>query len=359
MMQSARDRYLERLDSADIPASQKKMLVRLAGISSTSAGHRNEVEVTDEDGQLSLPYVKRMLTWLAEGVGRGLELAGTHEAAKEMKELLGLLISTMGEIYLETALDAQIEAATLQENTKTEPDFTYLSELQASVSILHLLVVTIQTLLMPLASSNLTLRRELDKTTNTFVERMEMKIDNILQKALDSAMSWTAKLFAQQKKTDFRPKDEAALDLAQLQTPTCTAICAFLGKLYKTASLALSGQNLHGFGLELGLGLRSLLLAHFKSFQVNQAGGVLVIQDMTRYIQLLKSFELPDSFDLSLELLTEIPNLFTLRGEALKDHLRGVGSQTLAGIERGDLRPYILRRDDAYTVAVQSALGSL
>ena len=88
-------------------------------------------------------------------------------------------------------------------------------------------------------------------------------------------------------------------------------------------------------------------------------GGVLVTQDMTKYIELLKSFNLPGSFATSLELLTEIPNLFTLRGEALKDHLRGVGVQTLAGIERGDLKPYIQRREDSYTVAVQSALGSL
>lgn len=359
MMQSARDRYLERLDSSDIPASQKKILVRLAGISSTSAGNRNEIEVTDEEGQLSLPSVKRMLKWLAEGVGRGLELVGNAEAPKEMREMLSLLIGTVGEIYLETALDAQIEAATLQENPKTEPDLTFIAELQASVNILHLLVVTVQTLLVPLAASNLTIRRDIEKTTAVFVDRVEGKIDTVLQRAIDSAFAWTAKLFSQQKKTDFRPKDEASLNLEQLQTPTCTSIFNFLNKLYKTAASSLSGRNLDGFGLELGLGLRSLLLAHFKSFQVSQAGGVLVTQDMTKYIELLKSFGLPASFNTSLELLTEIPNLFTLRGEALKDRLRGVGSQTLVGIERSDLRPYIQRREDSYTIAVQAALGSL
>ncbi|GAM86679.1 hypothetical protein ANO11243_046970 [Dothideomycetidae sp. 11243] len=359
MMHSARDAYLDRLNSADLPASQKKMLVRLAGISSTSTANQSEIEVTDEDGELSLPYFKRMLKWLAESVGRGLELAGGHETPKDVRELLGLLISNIGEIYLETALDAQIESAALQENPKNEPDYTYISNLQAGVSILHLLVVTVQTLLMPLAASNLTIRRDLDKTTNSFVDRMESKIDTILQKTIDSSSAWTSKLFSQQKKTDFRPRDEASLNLEQLQTPTCTSIYNFLNKLYKKASSSLSGRVLDVFGLELGLGLRSLLLIHFRSFQVSQAGGVVVTQDMTKYLELLKSFNLPDSFDSSIEVLTEIPNLFTLRGEALKDRLRGMGSQGLTGVERSDLRPYVQRREDANTVAVQSALGSM
>ncbi|KAF2158007.1 exocyst complex component Sec10 [Myriangium duriaei CBS 260.36] len=358
MIHSARETYLDRLDSSDIPASQKKMLVRLAGISSTSAGNRTEIEVSDEDGELSLPYIKRMLKWLAEGVGRGLELAGGHETPKDVRELLSLLINNIGELYLETALDAQIESATMHDNPKSEPDYSYVRNLQASISILHLLVVTAKTLLMPLAASNLTIRREVEKTTNTFIDRVETKIDTVLGKTIDSALAWTGKLFSSQKKTDFRPS-EASLNLEQLQTPTCTSIFNFLNKLFRSASVSLSGRVLDVFALELGLGLRSLLLVHFRSFQVSQAGGVVVTQDMTKYLELLRSFHLPDSFDSSIEVLTEIPNLFTLRAEALKERLRGLSTQSLPGVERSDLRPYVQRREDAGTVAVQAALGSL
>ena len=47
-----------------------------------------------------------MLKWLAEAVGRGLELSGGNETAKDVSALLGLLLSNMGEIYVETALDS-------------------------------------------------------------------------------------------------------------------------------------------------------------------------------------------------------------------------------------------------------------
>jgi len=356
-MSSARETYLERLHSADMTSSQKALLGRIAGINSSSKG--NEVEVTEADGELSLPYTKRMLKWLAEGVGRGLELAGGHETPKDVRELMHLLISNLGEIYLETALDAANDVASAQENTKAEPDFSYISDLRSSISVLHLLLVTAQTLLVPLAASNLTVRRDLEKTTNIFVDRMEGKIDTILQKTIDLAMAYTSRILSQQKKTDFRPRDDAQLQLDQLQTPTCMAIFTLLKRLYVNASSSLSGRVLDGFALELGLGLRSLLLAHFRAYQVNLSGGLVVSRDMTKYIELLRTFRLPDAFDPSLEVLTEIANIFVIGPEALKDRLRAVGSQALAGIERNDLRPYVLRREDAGSVAVQSALSSL
>jgi len=362
MISSARDTYLERLDSADIPASQKAILVRLAGLQSSALGpssNRREIEVSEEDGNLSLPYTKRMLKWLAEAVGRGLELAGGHEMPKDIRELLILLINDVGEVYLETALDAAVDTAATQENPKTEPDLSYLADLQSSISVLHLLLATIQTLLMPLAATNLTIRRDLEKATNAYIDRMEGKIDTILQKTIDSALAWSSRLLSQQKKTDFRPRDDAQLQLDQLQTPTCLSIYTFLRRVQTNASASLSGRVLATFSLELALGLRSLLLAHFKSFQVSQAGGLVVSKDMTKYIELLRTFNLSMTFNPSLEVLTEIANLFIISPEALKDRLRGVGSSSLLGIDKHDLRPFILRREDAGSVAVQSALSSL
>lgn len=107
LIASARDAYLERLDSSDLPASQKAMLLRIAGLKDADSDKsRAEIEVTEEDGALSLPNAKRMLKWLAEGVGRGLELNGGNETPKDVQALLNLLLTHMGEIYLETGLDA-------------------------------------------------------------------------------------------------------------------------------------------------------------------------------------------------------------------------------------------------------------
>lgn len=102
---SARDAYMDRLDSTDLPPTQKAMLMRIAGLKDDQS-EKKDIEVSEEDGKLSLPNAKRMLKWLAEGVGRGLELSPSNETPKDVQSLLNLLLTHMGEIYLESALDA-------------------------------------------------------------------------------------------------------------------------------------------------------------------------------------------------------------------------------------------------------------
>ena len=107
MLASARDAYMERLDSSDLAPAQKAMLLRVAGLKDAdSAKKQTEIEVTDQDGVLSIANAKRMLKWLAEAVGRDLELSGGSETPKDVSSLLNLLLTNMGEIYVETALDA-------------------------------------------------------------------------------------------------------------------------------------------------------------------------------------------------------------------------------------------------------------
>jgi hypothetical protein len=369
LISSTRDTYLERLENSDIPASQKSTLLRIAGLNPTASHthNRNDVDVSEEDGALSLPFIKRMLKWLAESVGRGLELANGHETPRDVRELLNLLIANMGEIYLETALDAVTESATAAESsTKNEPDFSHLVDLRSAVSILHLLLATIQTLLLPLAASNLTIRRDLDKTTNSFIDRCELKIDIILQKTIDATLSYSSRILSQQKKTDFRPRDDALLQLDQLQTPTCQHLFTFLTKVHSRAETALSGKVLENIFLELALGIRALLLAHFRTYPVSLTGGLIVSKDMAKYIELLKSWKsLPRPFIESLDVLTEVANLFVIGPEALRDRIKGLDGGDAAAavaasggkIEKADLKPFILMREDARSIGVQSVLG--
>ena len=82
------------------------MLLKIAGMNADTENKDADIVVTEADGALSLQTAKRMLKWLAEGVGRGLELSGGNETPKDVQALLGLLLTLMGEIYLETSLDA-------------------------------------------------------------------------------------------------------------------------------------------------------------------------------------------------------------------------------------------------------------
>jgi len=349
---SARDKYMERLESTDLPASQKATLLRIAGLREDQQ-ERKEIEVTDEDGKLSLQVAKRMLKWLAEGVGRGLELSTSSETPKDMQILLNLLLRQMGEIYLETALEAAQDHAASQENAKTPPDFTHLPSLHTITIILHLLQQTVTAILLPLCSPNLTIRREIEKTSNSTMATLESKLSNILNLTLTASLNWVNRLLSQQKKTDFRPKDDDLMVTSETQA--CREVSAFITRIAAQATSALSGRNLSLFLAELALGLRSHILAHLLRFSVSQVGGLSVSKDMNRYAELVRNWPTGDELEPgAMDILTDVSTLFIIGPEALRDRLRAASAQ-----DAQELKGYIARRDDVNSVGVQSVLSGM
>lgn len=255
------------------------------------------------------------------------------------------------------------DAAASQENAKNDPDLSYLQNLRSAITIMHLMNTCIRTVLIPLAFSTITVSRNMERTTAQAMERTEEKINNIMQKTIDVVLAWVVKLLARQQKTDFRPKDDTLSGgsawLEQLQTPTCLSIFTFLSRLHTLALSALSpSPNLTAFLTELAINVRSLLLEHFRKFSVNAAGGIMVTKDITKYIELLRSWEVDESFLPTLEGLAEVGHIFVIGPEALRERLRA--QKGAGGLwDKGDMRAYVLKRDDVGSVGVQSVLSSL
>ncbi|QKX53933.1 uncharacterized protein TRUGW13939_01013, partial [Talaromyces rugulosus] len=390
LLASAKESYVHRLDSPDFTPTQRQILLRIAGLKNSGDGARPaEPEFTDADGLLSIDYVKRMLKWLAEGVGRGLELSVSSETPKDVASLLNLLLLMMAESYVDVALDAALEAAAAQENVKTEPDFSYLQSLRAAISITHLMLTCINTVLIPLAANNVTIRRDMEKKANLAVSRVEDKVNALEQRTIDVALAWVGKLLGGQKKNDFRPKegDSSTAWLEMLQTPTCEAICTFLAQLHNTTLTYVpsSGTSLPTLFTELALGVRTQVLEHFRRFQVNGPGGLMVTKDMTRYVNLFKEWELEPEAKAAIDVLLEVGSLFVVGPEALREKLRGgqasgtsasnggsadtgggrsaaassAAADGGAGLSVQEIRGYVLKRVDTNTVAMQSVLNSL
>ena len=84
------------------------------------------------------------------------------------------------------------------------------------------MTMCINTVLIPLAASNTTIRREMEKTTNVALIQMEDKVNVLMQRTVDVCVAWVSKLLTGQKKTDFRPREDSngATPIWQLlQTP--------------------------------------------------------------------------------------------------------------------------------------------
>ncbi|KAI1828646.1 exocyst complex component protein [Xylaria intraflava] len=360
LMESAKDSYLERLESSDLTPTQKAMMLRVARVQETD-NNKNEIEVSEEEGNLSTANAKRMMTWLAESVRRTLELGSPSDTPKDVAILLNLLMTNMGQVYVETALEAALERATSQENVKTEPDLSYLPSVRPAIYITSIMSRFISTVLIRLAESNTTVRRNMESQSKLGIEAIEKKTNSVMKSTMDVIINWVAKSLAQQKKLDFLPKDE--LDLVEsLQTSTCTSICLFLSRCANLLGQSIDGQNLEIFSSELALAIQRLLFEHFKKFKVNATGGLMVTKDVTKYVATLKEWPLSKDVETPVELLTEIGYLFIIGPEALRERGRnlatGAGNSTKK-LTKPDFKAFIQSRDDARSIGVQSVLSGL
>ncbi|TVY73512.1 Exocyst complex component SEC10 [Lachnellula suecica] len=361
LLSSAKDSYINRLDSSELTPTQKAMMLRVAGLRDQDNTAKNEIEVSDEDGVLSLPNAKRMLKWMAEGVRRALELGSGSDTPKDVSALLNLLLTSMGQVYVETSLDSAAEKALSQETVKVEPDLQYLPSLQPAITITNIMSRFINTVLIKLAESNTTVRRGMELQTRSGVERIESKTNNIIRSTITVVVNWVTKLLAAQKKLEFRPRDvDLAGNLESLATSTCLSICSFLNRVALLSAQAIDGQNLEVFSCELAFRIRDLLFEHFKKFQVNANGGLLITKDISKYVSTLKDWPLTKEAEGSVEVLSEISNLFIISPEALRERSRNIApSGAGKKLQKADFRQFVLKRDDASSVGVQSVLASL
>ncbi|KAK4195189.1 exocyst complex component Sec10-like protein [Triangularia verruculosa] len=377
LISSAKDAYMERLESSDLTPTQKRTMLRVAGIRDDSS-NKNDIEVSEQDGILSVAYAKRMIGWLAESVRRTLEMGSSSETPKDVNILLNLLLTSMGQVYVETALDAALDLATSQENTRTEPDLSYLPNIRPAVTITNLMSRFITTVLIRLAESNTTIRRSMEAQTKLAIEATEKKTNAVMRSTMDVALNYIPKLLSQQKKLDFRPKDDDLEGLVDtLQTAPCQMICSFLSqRVAVLARQAVDGHNLEMFCSELALAVHRLLFEHFKKFQVNATGGLMVTKDVAKYVSTLREWPLTREVEGMVEVLTEVGYLFIIQPEALKERSRNLGDGKGGGVGGGggvnqgglvggkrlnkaDFKAFVLKREDAGGAGVQSVLAGL
>ncbi|KAJ5569327.1 hypothetical protein N7450_011813 [Penicillium hetheringtonii] len=383
LLSTARDAFISRLDSPEVSPIQRRMLLQVAKLGEVPETVRlTEIKLTEEDGQPSLSDVKRMLKWLAEAVGRGLELSVNADTHKDVSAMLNVLLITMGDGYIDVCLDAALEAATSQESGKNEPDFAYLPSVRTTISITTLMVMCVNAVLLPLAAGSITTRRDMEKRTSQTTSRIEDKINTIQQKTIEGTLAWVGRLLSGQKKNDFRPREtDNASWLEMLQTPTCASICTFLSRLHTIAKTSLphSGANIRHVLTEIAMRTRTLLLEHFKRFPVSGPGGLMVTKDMTQYSDLLRSWDIEEEVKGpggALDVLLEVGSLFVIGVEALRERIRGgaasgassststsasASSSTRQEVKLSvqEVRAYVSRREDSNTLAMQQVLNAL
>ncbi|KIR57631.1 exocyst complex component protein [Cryptococcus bacillisporus CA1873] len=299
-----------------------------------------EDKVWSTDGTLAPAMAERMMKWHAEAVGRAVELSNNGDVGKNALALLKVLSEAIGRSFIETALDSAF-ARLEQQDSKTEPDLQLLAILKAADQICHLWQRYTAMALFPLGGSNVPIRREMITLNSHSVVRMEGKVNNVIQKAIDNVISWLSYLLTKQKKNDYKPKNDD-LSFARTITEPCELCCEFLTTVKDAANEGLSGKNAEAFLTEVGVSFHTLLLDHYKKFPVNPTGGLMLTKDLASYQDVMASYGVPainDRFDM----LRQLGNSFIVQPNVLKSYLT---ESHLGRIDARLLRPYLAQRSD-------------
>ncbi|KAG8896568.1 Exocyst complex component 5 [Tulasnella sp. 403] len=311
--------------------------------SRNGAGSGVRDSVSEADGLLSLDTAEKILKWHAEAVGRCVEMSPSSDVAKNAFALSRVLAEALGTSYMEVALErassAQFRIDT--RDNKLDPDVSAFSVIHGVALICHLWQQYVSIALMPLASSSVTVRREMMVFNTQTISRIEATANLVEQKLLDSVVSYLSTQLLKQKKNDFKPKNDD-LSFARVNTEPCISCCDMLEKVRDAAKESLSGQNLESFLTEIGVTFHSMLLDHLKKFPVNATGGLMLAKDLKSYQDTIATFGMP-ALDERFEFIRQLGNVFLVRPEILKSY---VTEDYLGRIDSRLLRPYLAQRSD-------------
>ncbi|GAA5971736.1 hypothetical protein JCM3765_006973 [Sporobolomyces pararoseus] len=306
---------------------------------------------SEKDGELSLETSSKILEYHSEALGRMVELSPNSEVPKNAFSLLKILSQSFCKNYLELALDTAISRITVYSNSnnqdsnnnRVEPNLSILLVLKPLDMIIQLWQRYISTALIPLAGTSVTVRREMSIFVNHVSVRIEGKVNQLLQKMLDSISSYiNSTLVTKQKKLDFKPKNDD-LAFSRLNTEPCLLVCDFLNKVQKVGKESLSGRNREVFLTEVGVTFHTLLLDHFKKFSISATGGLMLTKDLALYQDTISTFSITVLND-RFEMLRQLGNVFIVQPEILSSYLNE--ASYLSRIENRLLRPFVMMRSD-------------
>ncbi|EJD53474.1 exocyst complex component Sec10 [Auricularia subglabra TFB-10046 SS5] len=324
--------------------------MKFSGMSSSSAaqtqaqqgadGKPAEDPIREADGELSIEVAEKMLKWHAEAVGRCVEFGANSEVPKQAFALLRVLAEALGRSYVEAALDTTLARLDARD-TKLEPSLAPLMTLRSVDLICTLWQQYTNIALLPLASSSVTVRREMVIYNNQTIGRIESSVNNVTVKVVDAVIAWLTAQLAKQKKNDFKPKNDD-LSFARVNTEPCQACCEMLEKVRDASTENLTGKNREVFLTEIGVAFHGLLLDHLRKFPVSASGGLMLAKDLKSYQDTVSSFGLP-ALQERFEFIRQLGNVFLVRPEILKGYIT---EGYLGRIDAQLLRPYLAQRVD-------------
>jgi len=214
-----------------------------------------------------------------------------------------------------------------------------------STQIILLIQRHFQTAVLPHVSSSVNDYTQCYEVLGGLLNALETKISLGMDISLNSLVSSLDRILSEQKKTDFKFKEE--VDYDNNPTKTCQAAVKMVRGYYEIIVSSLDGRNVSNLLEEIGINFQRMLLAHFKKFKVSKGiGGLRVMRDLAEYKDSVKIFHLP-AVNEAFEILCEISKIHLVAPENLKTIIE---EGVLSRLDKNELMAYIRLRSDFKSV---------
>jgi len=171
---------------------------------------------------------------------------------------------------------------------------------------------------------------------------LEEKVAAGLNKVLTTVLSWIEKIFAKdQKKTDFRPKDEEFS--SEYATKACQNVTSFVKTQREIIINSLDGKNVEVFIREFGMRLLGVILKHVKKFTITQGlGGLALMRDLTEYQNCITIFN-DEYLTQQYDVLKSLYKLHLVGPAQIRDLIQ---ESSLSTLKKDELEEFVRQRSD-------------
>lgn len=301
-------------------------------------------ERKEASSSITLESIQKVLIYTAESIKRDLELAESTAIPKDAETFLHMLLEGLGRNVADVLLD---EAISKSHQDVKNVDLSFLKVVRRVCGFIYLVSSMVQTVIVPMLSSNSALKIHAVKSLNEYLKIEERKMNRITQSAVELCVGRLFFLLAKQKKKDYLLKSEDS-HLIGSQSQTCDEVSSFLDDIYSVACEALDGQNFEDFLTEVGLAFKDLLLDHFKKFNVSNTGGLIVSNDIQKYQERIDNWSVSELSE-RFSILHNIGNLFTAQPDSIQSLIRG---SQLAQVKAYIIQEYLQKRLDYFTSGI-------
>jgi recyclin-1 len=266
-------------------------------------------------------------------------LSSSSDLSANASVIFNVLLDFLCFRHLDNAVDLALAAMPPPE-PKNMPEISLFPVVSQVSKTFHLLDKHFVDNVVPLISSSpdhaecITKKKEVSAL-------LEKKMDDGLDSALTSLVGWTkSMLSSEQKKSDFKPEENASLSAAS--TSACHRTCQFLEMQRQIVITCLDGKNQVATLMELGIRFHRVLVDHIQQFSFNSIGGMLAICDVNEYRHTIKKFNIPFLNHL-FEVLHSLCNLFIVAPGNLK---QVCSEEPIAFLEKSVVLSFVQLRTD-------------